>query len=84
MIENPTKTSATWKEIRARVGFTGAFLLVKAISVQLVGISLGGNESPWTSGWVIGLLISSVALLALFIWVEAHTTTFPIIPLRQL
>lgn len=74
----------TWTEIKAKVDFTGALLLVTAISIQLVGLSLGGNELPWSSGWVIGSLVGSFVLLAVFIWVEARTTAIPIIPLRQL
>lgn len=34
---------AVWK----RVDLVGALLLVLAISVQLLGLSLGGNELPW-------------------------------------
>lgn len=52
--------------------------------MQLVGLSLGGNELPWSNGWVIGSLIGSVVLLVIFIWVEARTTAIPVIPLRQL
>ncbi|KFH41987.1 putative transporter-like protein [Hapsidospora chrysogenum ATCC 11550] len=72
--------AAVWK----RVDFTGAFVLVVAVSVQLVGLSLGGNELPWGSPWVIGSLAGSVILLALFLVVEATTTAIPIIPLRML
>lgn len=69
-----------WK----RVDFRGAVLLVCAISVQLLGLSLGGNELPWSSSWVIGLVLSSFILFGLFIHVEATTTAMPIIPLRLL
>ncbi|CAI6093807.1 unnamed protein product [Clonostachys chloroleuca] len=71
---------AVWK----RVDFTGAFFLVLAISVQLLGLSLGGNELPWTSPWVIALLIGSVALFSIFFFIEGRTTAIPIIPLRML
>ncbi|KAH6887964.1 major facilitator superfamily-domain-containing protein [Thelonectria olida] len=71
---------AVWK----RVDFVGAFLLVLAISVQLLGLSLGGNELPWASPWVIGALVGSVALFALFLVVEAKTAAIPVIPLRLL
>ncbi|CAO2647122.1 Nn.00g080440.m01.CDS01 [Neocucurbitaria sp. VM-36] len=84
VIKNALELHPTWKEIKAKVDFTGAFLLVTAISVQLVGLSLGGNELPWSNGWVIGSLIGSFVLLAIFIWVEARTTAIPVIPLRQL
>lgn len=74
----------SFKETWARVDFTGAFLLVIAISVQLVGLSLGGNELPWSSPWVIGSLLGSFVLLGLFLVVEAKTRAIPVIPLRLL
>ncbi|KAF9765922.1 hypothetical protein IL306_001725 [Fusarium sp. DS 682] len=67
-----------------RVDFSGSLLLVVAISVQLVGLSLGGNELPWDSPWVIGALVGSVALFALFLFVEEKTSAIPVIPLRLL
>ncbi|KAF4994399.1 hypothetical protein FGRMN_5818 [Fusarium graminum] len=66
-----------------RVDFSGSLLLVAAVSVQLVGLSLGGNELPWSSPWVIGSLIGSVVLFALFLFVEAKTSAIPVIPLRM-
>ncbi|OAA45315.1 major facilitator superfamily transporter [Beauveria brongniartii RCEF 3172] len=67
-----------WK----RVDFRGAVLLVSAISLQLLGLSLGGNELPWSSPWVIGLVVTSFGLLGLFLHVEATTSAMPIVPLR--
>ncbi|KAL7757894.1 hypothetical protein ACKLNR_012421 [Fusarium oxysporum f. sp. zingiberi] len=67
-----------------RVDFSGSLLLVVAISVQLVGLSLGGNELPWGSPWVIGALIGSVFLFSLFLFVEEKTSAIPVIPLRLL
>ncbi|KAF2016950.1 MFS general substrate transporter [Aaosphaeria arxii CBS 175.79] len=84
VIKNPLELHPTWQDIRAKVDFAGALLLVTAISIQLVGLSLGGNELPWSNGWVIGSLVGSLVLLALFIYVEATTTAIPVIPLRQL
>jgi hypothetical protein len=84
VIKNPLDLHPTWAEIKAKVAFTGAFTLVTAISIQLVGLSLGGNELPWSSGWVIGSLITSIALLGIFVWIEARTTAIPVIPLCQL
>ncbi|PMB67899.1 putative transporter [Beauveria bassiana] len=69
-----------WK----RVDFRGAVLLVSAISLQLLGLSLGGNELPWSSPWVIGLVVTSFVLLGLFLHVEATTSAMPIVPLRLL
>ncbi|KAL3487309.1 major facilitator superfamily domain-containing protein [Aspergillus germanicus] len=73
------KTSV-WKQ----VDLTGALLLILGLSVQLVGLSLGGNELPWSNGWVIASLVGSVILLGLFFLVEARTSAIPVIPLRML
>ncbi|KAI1141746.1 MFS general substrate transporter [Hypoxylon sp. FL0543] len=76
--------SSSLKETWRRVDFLGSLVLVVAISVQLVGLSLGGNELPWSSPWVIVSLVGSVALFGLFLWIEAKTTAIPVIPLRML
>lgn len=72
--------SVIWR----RVDFCGACLLVVAVSIQLVALSLGGNELPWSSPWVIGSLVLSCGLFAAFLWWEARTAALPIIPLRML
>jgi MFS family permease len=68
----------------AKIDVLGALLLVTAISLQLIGLSLGGNELAWGHPWVIGSLVGSVVLFALFIHVEGSTAAIPIIPLRLL
>lgn len=67
-----------------RIDLLGACLLILALSSQLVGLSLGGNELPWSSPWVISPLIASVVFLAAFITVEANTSAAPLIPLKML
>lgn len=76
--------SSGMKEMWAKIDFAGAFVLVVALSMQLLALSLGGNELPWSNGWVIGSLIGSFVLLALFAWIEGSTSAIPIIPLRML
>ncbi|KFA61194.1 hypothetical protein S40285_09232 [Stachybotrys chlorohalonatus IBT 40285] len=71
---------AVWK----RVDFLGSLVLILAITTQLLGLSLGGNELPWSSPWVIGALVGSTVLFAAFYLIEAKTTAMPIIPLRML
>ena len=74
----------------SRIDVAGALLLVAGISVQLVGLSLGGNELPWSSPWVWLCLGGSAVLLALFVRAErrpdaaAEQQIPPIIPLRML
>lgn len=82
-LEYTTDGKSSWQEVWARVDFAGAILLVAALSAQLVALSVGGNELPWSSPWVVGLLVVSTALLAAFFVVEARTTAHPIIPLRM-
>ncbi|KAI1481027.1 MFS general substrate transporter [Daldinia eschscholtzii] len=72
------------KETWRIVDFTGSLILVVAISIQLVGLSLGGNELPWSSPWVIASLVGSIVLFGVFFWVEGTTTAIPVIPLRML
>jgi MFS family permease len=72
------------KGIWHQIDMLGAFLLILALSAQLVGLSLGGNILPWTDVWVITPLIGSVVLLVAFVAVEATTTAVPLIPLKML
>lgn len=79
--KSPTAVGlSVWKQ----VDLTGALLLILGLSVQLVGLSLGGNELPWSNVWVISSLVGSVVLLGGFLLVEAKTTAIPVIPLRML
>lgn len=81
---NDFTQGSSLRTLWAAVDISGSLLLVVAISVQLVGLSLGGNELPWSSPWVIGTLVGSVILIGIFILVEAKTTAIPIIPLHLL
>lgn len=67
-----------------RLDLSGALTLVLGLVVQLMGLSLGGNEFEWASTPVIGSLVGSVVLLATFVGVEARTRAIPMIPLRML
>jgi predicted MFS family arabinose efflux permease len=82
-VHNPSEDGSKRSRL-SRIDFTGSALLVVALSVQLVGLSLGGNELPWSSPWVIVSLVGSFLLLAAFLLVEAKTKAQPIIPLRML
>jgi MFS family permease len=69
--------------VLGKVDISGALLLVTGISLQLIGLSLGGNELPWNSLWVIGCLVASVVLLAIFAVVEVRIAAIPLIPPRM-
>ncbi|OAX79716.1 hypothetical protein ACJ72_05963 [Emergomyces africanus] len=84
--ENPTQEtpqtalSAVWN----RVDLSGALLLIVGLCSQLVGLSLGGNELPWSSSWVILSLVASALILGLFLYVEATTSAMAVIPPHML
>lgn len=87
VVKNPGSTVDSglgFRETWRKVDVSGALLLVTGISVQLVGLSLGGNVYTWDSPWVIGSLAASFVLLGLFLVVEARTKAMPMIPLRML
>ncbi|KAB8070545.1 major facilitator superfamily domain-containing protein [Aspergillus leporis] len=71
---------AIWK----RVDISGACVLILGLSSQLVGLSLGGNELPWSNTWVTMSLVASVVLLGAFMFIETKTSAIPLIPPRML
>jgi|SRR5690242_9259732 len=84
VIHSSTSPILSCQIIKSFVDIAEADSSVLAVSVQLVGLDLGGNELPWSSTWVNESLVCSSALLVGFVWVEATITTIPVIPLRQL
>ena len=67
-----------------RVDFLGAFTLVAALALLLLGLNSGGNTVSWSHPLVWVSLSLSGALLALFIYVEDRVASEPIIPVRLL
>ncbi|KAK4162904.1 putative amino acid transporter [Cladorrhinum sp. PSN259] len=93
VLENPAclvselSQSTHMRRIRSaiqRLDLSGAFFLVLGLLVQLLGLSLGGNEYSWGSPAVILSLVGSGVLLAVFFEIEAKTKAIPMIPLRML
>jgi MFS family permease len=66
------------------IDLTGALLLVSTLLTQILGLSLGGNELPWTSPWVLSTLAGSFVFFVIFLVVESCTSAVPVIPLRLL
>jgi MFS family permease len=87
VLQFPAKEHASGQQsqgIWQQIDLLGSLLLVLALASQLVGLSLGGNELPWTNIWVILSLVASVVFLVAFFAVEATTTAAPLIPLKML
>ncbi|MGH8969070.1 MAG: MDR family MFS transporter [Actinomycetes bacterium] len=63
------------------IDYLGAALLIGGVSSVLLGLVWGGNDYPWASGQIVGLLGTGVALIVAFLLWETRATE-PILPLR--
>jgi EmrB/QacA subfamily drug resistance transporter len=64
-----------------KIDYAGAALLAAGLSSALLGIVRGGQEAPWGSAQVIGLIGAGVVLLAAFIAWERRVEQ-PIVPVE--
>ncbi|KAF2806809.1 trichothecene efflux pump [Mytilinidion resinicola] len=66
-----------------KIDFVGILLLVAGLFLFLLGVSWGGQPSPWTSAKILGLLISGAVALITFVLYEVFVPlAVPIIPMR--
>ena len=63
-----------------QIDYLGSALLVIGLAVQLMGLHLGGNELSWGSPTVVGCLVVSGVILALFLYVEGWIAEQPVLP----
>ncbi|MEA2460595.1 MAG: hypothetical protein QOH90_772 [Actinomycetota bacterium] len=70
-----------FRKVEHAIDYLGASLIGSAATCLLLVTVWGGNEYPWGSGVIVGLGISGVVLLTLFILQERRADE-PIIPLR--
>jgi EmrB/QacA subfamily drug resistance transporter len=68
---------------RLPIDVGGALTSVAGIVLLLLALSWGGREYAWDSPPVMALLSSGVAVLALFLWLEARAAD-PVLPLGLL
>ncbi|MCX3287505.1 MFS transporter [Streptomyces sp. NEAU-H22] len=66
---------------KVKVDWAGAFLITAAVCLLLVWVTFAGDKYDWVSWQTYAMVGGSVALLALFVLVEAKASE-PIIPLR--
>jgi EmrB/QacA subfamily drug resistance transporter len=66
--------------VRGRVDVAGAITVTASLMLAVYAI-VNGNQKGWTSGPTLGLLGGAVALLALFLAIEARVPS-PLMPLR--
>ncbi len=64
-----------------RLDVAGAVIVTSALMLAVYAV-VNGNQNGWSSGRTLGLLVAAVALLALFIGIEARVSA-PLMPLRM-
>ncbi|KAJ3127379.1 hypothetical protein HK100_009792 [Physocladia obscura] len=68
------------REKVGRVDGLGALLLLAAVICLVTPLQLGGTIWSWNSGEVIGMFIASIALFAIFAFVESKVAKEPLVP----
>ena len=66
---------------KPKVDYLGAFTFFIAITSLLFVLSVGGVDVPWTSTYLIGLVVLGVVSFILFCWIEMKVSE-PMLPLR--
>ena len=66
---------------KAKIDIAGAGLFSVGMTLLLLALALGGQAYPWSSAVIIVLLVTSVVLLAAFVWTETRVEE-PMVPLR--
>src|SRR5262249_50241147 len=67
--------------VQHRIDYLGALVLAAGLSCIVLFTSLGGTTYAWDSPAIIGLIVASVVLTALFPFIEARAAE-PILPLE--
>ncbi|KAF2102793.1 fungal trichothecene efflux pump [Rhizodiscina lignyota] len=61
----------------------GIFLFTAGLTIFLIGLNWGGSAYSWSSGHVLGTLLSGIAILAIFcVWEAYCTLDYPLMPMR--
>lgn len=72
----------TYMQEVKRIDFVGIFLLVAGLAMFLLGVSWGGSPLPWTSGRILGLIITGGVVLIFFVFWEIYSKVpNPIVPM---
>ena len=81
VLKLPEQGPSDWKTKLRRIDFLGAFVLVAAIVLLLLGLDRGSNDS-WSSTITIASLCTSFPLFFLFVFVELRVAAEPFAPGR--
>lgn len=80
-ISNRALSKLVTRRAVREIDYWGAVLLTVAVSELLLVTTWGGVEMPWTSPIIVGLVLTSLALLVVFFFRE-RLAREPILPLR--
>ena len=81
-VKIPVKHSE--KSAIKRIDFLGAFTLITALVLLLLGLNSGGNVVPWNHPLIYTTLPLSFVFLLAYIYIEDKRASEPIIPVRLL
>lgn len=79
VLKLPEQEKMDWRTKLRRIDFLGALVLVGAVFGLLLGLDRGSNVS-WALPITIGSLAASVALFAIFVFVEIRMAAEPFAP----
>ncbi|PKS08332.1 hypothetical protein jhhlp_005276 [Lomentospora prolificans] len=65
----------------AAIDWLGSLTIVGGTVMFLLGLEFGGIAHPWASPTVLCLLIFGVAVVGIFLFIEAKVAHYPIVPL---
>ncbi|CEQ38765.1 SPOSA6832_00235 [Sporobolomyces salmonicolor] len=73
----PSGPGSTVEKLK-RIDYLGSVTLVSSVALLLIGLSLGGNEKPWSAPLVWGSIAGGLVVLLLFLVVETKIARDPI------
>ena len=79
----PASAGSILEKIK-RIDFLGALTMVSAVTLLLLGLSMGGNQLPWDAPLVYGSIAGGAGLLVVFVLIEKYVAREPLLPLRVL
>jgi hypothetical protein len=66
--------------ILKRIDYIGGILSITGLTLFLVSLQSGGYTHPWASGYVLGTMLSGLALIAAWVVYERKFARHPMVP----
>jgi hypothetical protein len=75
------KVHGSWKSKLRKLDFYGSVLTLAWAVLVLLALSWSGSRYSWSDAAVIAPLVIGIALLGVFIYVEAKVVPLPLVPM---